>query len=179
MKGIVFTEFLNLVEAKFGYEMVDQIISESNLPSKGIYTNIGTYEHAEMVQLVTALSNHTNIPVPDLLKIYGIHFFPILGNGYSHFLTGVKSGFELLESIEHYIHVEVIKLYPDAELPRFENRRLTPNCLEMIYHSKRKMADFAEGLMRSAFDHFGEKVEIERENLEADGSSVRFTITKI
>ena len=41
------------------------------------------------------------------------------------------------------------------------------------------MADFAEGLMRSAFDHFGEKVEIERENLEADGSSVRFTITQI
>jgi hypothetical protein len=179
MKGIVFTEFLNLVETKFGYEMVDQIILESNLPSKGIYTNIGTYEHAEMVQLVTALSRHTEIPVPDLLKSYGIHFFPILGNGYSHFLTGVKSGFELLESIEHYIHVEVIKLYPDAELPKFDSKRLDENTLEMIYHSQRKMADFAEGLMRSAFEHYNEKVMIERENLEEDGSKVRFILKKV
>ena len=32
MKGIVFTEFLDLVEDKFGLEMVDKIISQSNFP---------------------------------------------------------------------------------------------------------------------------------------------------
>jgi len=31
MKGIVFTEFLELVENKFGLEMVDTIILNSNL----------------------------------------------------------------------------------------------------------------------------------------------------
>ena len=31
MKGIVFTEFLDLVEDKFGIEMVDKIICQSKL----------------------------------------------------------------------------------------------------------------------------------------------------
>ena len=35
MKGIVFTEFLEMVEEKYGYEVVDQIIEESKLPSGG------------------------------------------------------------------------------------------------------------------------------------------------
>ena len=34
MKGIVFTEFLDLVEERFGLEMVDVIISQSKLESK-------------------------------------------------------------------------------------------------------------------------------------------------
>jgi len=43
MKGIVFTEFLELVENKFGLEMLDAIIEASNLESEGVYTRIGTY----------------------------------------------------------------------------------------------------------------------------------------
>jgi hypothetical protein len=33
MKGIVFTEFLDLVEDKFGLEVLDKIITQSNLES--------------------------------------------------------------------------------------------------------------------------------------------------
>ncbi|MFT6414777.1 MAG: hypothetical protein ACJARZ_000109 [Dokdonia sp.] len=43
MKGIIFTEFLDLVEATFGLEMVDIILNASKLPSNGVYTTIGTY----------------------------------------------------------------------------------------------------------------------------------------
>jgi len=42
MKGIVFTEFLDLVEEKFGMEMVDKIITQSELESEGAYTAVGT-----------------------------------------------------------------------------------------------------------------------------------------
>ena len=41
MKGIIFTEFLDLVEEKFGLAMVDKIIKQSQLESKGIYKSIG------------------------------------------------------------------------------------------------------------------------------------------
>ncbi len=55
MKGIVFTEFLEMVEDKFGLETVDSIIENSNLPSEGIYTSVGTYDFNEMVSLITSL----------------------------------------------------------------------------------------------------------------------------
>ena len=73
MKGIVFTEFLELVEQKFGLEMVDKIITQSNLESKGVYTAIGTYEFSEMLQLLENLKSNTGIEINELLKIYGEH----------------------------------------------------------------------------------------------------------
>ena len=41
MKGIIFTEFIEMVEDKFGFEVADNIITNSNLPSGGAYTAVG------------------------------------------------------------------------------------------------------------------------------------------
>lgn len=178
MKGIVFTEFLGLVEEKFGYEMVDEIIEQSHLPGGGAYTAIGTYPHSELVSLVTNLSQRTNLPVRTLLIMYGRHLFGVFTRSYGHFFSTASCAFCLLESLEKYIHVEVRKLYPDAELPRFEIKRLSPTTLEMVYRSERRMADFAEGLLEATFEHFNEKAVIHRENLTPDGSVVRFLLEK-
>ena len=70
MKGIVFTEFLDLVEDKFGLEMVDSIIEQSKLESEGAYTSIGTYKFSEMLQLLQNLSNNTGVTIDDLLLVY-------------------------------------------------------------------------------------------------------------
>ena len=74
--------------------------------------------------------------------------------------------------------MEVLKLYPDAELPRFDVVRKSEDVLEMTYHSERKLADFAHGLLNSAVQHFKEDIEIEKEEVSSDGSVVRFTLTK-
>lgn len=52
MKGIVFSEFMDLVEESFGLEMIDELIEQSDLPSGGSYTAVGTYPHGEMLTLV-------------------------------------------------------------------------------------------------------------------------------
>lgn len=62
MKGVIFTSFLDMVEEKFNYETVDTIINNSDLPSGGAYTAIGTYSHKEIVTLVVELSNRINFP---------------------------------------------------------------------------------------------------------------------
>jgi hypothetical protein len=51
MKGIVFTEFIEMVEQRFGYEIVDELLTETELPSGGAYTAIGTYSHHEIVAI--------------------------------------------------------------------------------------------------------------------------------
>lgn len=53
MKGIVFTEFLEMVADKFSADTVDTIIEEADPPSGGAYTAVGTYDFAEMASLVT------------------------------------------------------------------------------------------------------------------------------
>lgn len=120
MKGIVFTEFLELVEDKFGLEMVDDIITNSELKSEGVYTSVGTYSFSEMLQLLQNLSNNTNISIDNLLLIYGEHFFEVVKKSYPKFLLTYNDPIEMISSIENHIHVEVKKIYQDAELPTFE-----------------------------------------------------------
>lgn len=178
MKGVVFTGFLDLVENNFGYEMVDKIINSSDLMSGGAYTSIGSYPHSELIQLSSQLSRYTEIPVPKLMKLYGQHFFWVLAAQYGHILSHIKTVFQLLETANSHIEVEVKKLYPDAELPQLTTRRIDDKTLEMIYTSKQKMVDFAEGLIESCLKYFDDNSTIEKTNLTKDGSTVRFIITK-
>ena len=142
MKGIVFTEFLDLVEQKFGLEMVDKIIGQSQLESEGIYTSVGTYKFSEMLQLLKHLSANTGISIDDLLLVYGEHFFGVLEESYPGLLSTYNNPIELLSSIENHIHIEVRKIYPDAELPTFEVLEKTDMSLVMIYKSSRAMHHF-------------------------------------
>ena len=112
MKGIVLTEFLELVETKFGLEVVDKIISASKLESEGIYTSVGTYEFSEMLQLLQHLSAHTKISIDALLLVYAEHFFSVIESSYPGLLAIYKDPIEMISSIENHIHVEVRKIYP-------------------------------------------------------------------
>ncbi len=177
MKGIVFTEFMDLVETKFGYTMVDRIILESKVPSNGAYTSIGTYPFAELVKLMRHLSHNTNIPMDELLYMYGKHFFSVLLKSYPHFIERLDNAFQFFESIDRYTHVEVQNFYPDVALPRFKTRRLQQNQLEMIYTFNYKIADFAQGLIQSSLEYYGKKATIEKSFLNTKGTTVRFLIT--
>lgn len=178
MKGIVFTELLELVEEKFGIEMVDRIISNSDLKSKGIYTSVGTYSFSEMLQLLNQLSKNTNISIDNLLLVYAEHFFGVLQKNYPELLAAYKDPIEMISSIENHIHVEVKKIYPDAELPTFEVLKKTSNSLVMIYKSSRAMHHFGLGLMNKTFEHFNTDAKIELEKIKEDGTEVRFIINK-
>ncbi len=179
MKGIVFTEFFEMVEQAHGYEMVDQLIMDNELPSGGVYTTIGTYSHQEMVTLVVDLGEKTKTPVPTLLNAFGQYLFGTFEKGYPMFFKAAANAFDFLESIEKYIHVEVKKLYPDAQLPRFSTKRIGTDTLEMIYYSDRSMADFALGLIEKTFEHYQEKAIITRKDIVKNGSEVLFLIKKV
>ena len=177
MKGIVFTEFLTMVENSFSLDMVDTIIEKSDLPSGGAYTSVGTYSHTEIADLVTNLSKESGVPIPDLLKTFGTYLFHSLAKAYPEFVQKTSEPLDFLEQVETYIHVEVKKLYPDAELPTFYcSRPNSEDQLHMIYESNRHMEDVCEGLIIGSLEHFGQKYLLDREKLE-DGREL-FVISR-
>jgi len=178
MKGVVFTEFLEMVEDQFGYETADTIIVNSKVPSEGAYTSVGTYPSSEMFALVEHLSINQNIPIPTLLNVFGRYLFHRFAKVYLFAFEGMDSAFELLQKIEHHIHVQVKKLYPDAELPTFRTEKTAENQLVMYYQSERSMGDLAVGLIQGCLEHFEEEATIVKENETEDGKNVKFTITK-
>lgn len=178
MKGVVFTEFLEMVEDSFGDEVADNILDAADLPSGGAYTAVGTYDHAEMVSLVIELSKEVNMEVPALLNAYGKHLFGQFVNGYGHFFSGIDSTFAFLKNIHNHIHVEVRKLYPEAELPHITCTEVGSNQLELAYRSERPFADFAEGLISGAIDHFGEQITVVRDDIDGTGGKANFILTR-
>ncbi len=180
MKGIVFTEFLDMVENQFGYEVVDHIIEVSDLESKGVYTAVGTYPHSEVVALLTNLSKKVQLDPGTLLKEFGKHLFDTFLRAYPQFFNSVDNLFDFLASIDNHIHVEVKKLYPDAALPKFDTHISDDKkTMNMTYRSERSMSVLAEGLIEKSMDHFKEPCEFSSTNLKEDGSVVEFILKKL
>ena len=178
MKGIVFTEFLEMVEDKFSPEIADKIIEASKLPSDGAYTAVGTYDHSELVSLVGNLSEETDIDIPLLIQTFGIYMFGRFKALYPSFFEGNLSTFGFLQLIENHVHIEVKKLYPEAELPTFDTTLINEKTLEMIYTSKRPFAPLAHGLMLGCIENYNESIEITQEDLSGgDNKHVKFTLT--
>lgn len=177
MKGIIFTEFIEMVENKFGFEMADRVIQDSNLSFKGHYTAVGTYDHREIVKLVNSLSLQLHIPTDELFTLYGQYLFRILVSNYAHFVEEGDNALTFLERVESYIHPEVLKIYPEAELPRFETKREQDRMI-MTYYSPRALGYLARGIIQGCLVHFGESADVAMELLNEEGTIVKFIIIK-
>jgi hypothetical protein len=179
VKGIVFTEFLEMVEDEFSLEVADQIIQSAQLATDGAYTAVGTYDHRELLRLIAQLEGHAGEEASRLLCRFGEHLFGRFHVGYPSFFDGISGAFDFLRKIEDYIHVEVRKLYPDAELPTFEYKSTDSRQLQMTYRSSRPLTDLAEGLIRGCARHFGEDLDIERHEITAAPETcVQFKLTQ-
>ncbi|MCB1076431.1 MAG: heme NO-binding domain-containing protein [Verrucomicrobiae bacterium] len=177
MKGIIFTEFSEMVESVFGFDTLDAIIERSDLPSGGNYTAVGTYDHREMVSLVIQLSEISGMEVPVLLRTFGTHLFHRFATIYPEMVSD-DNALSFLNRVETHIHREVLKLYPNAELPRFETRWISADELEMVYHSSKHLEDVAEGLIVGCLEHFGETADVVREPGDAGAEGVKFRIRR-
>jgi len=164
VKGIVFTEFLQLVETQWGIDMVDDLIDATQIPSGGAYSSVASYDFSELASLLEELSRQTNVPRSELLVRFGNHLAAAFANKFPDFFTSKETLFDFIESVDSHIHVEVKKLYPDADLPNFDCERKSNQVLAVTYSSLRPLADLAEGLITGCADYFHQPITLQREN---------------
>ncbi len=177
MKGIVFTEFLEMVEKEFGFETVDKITSLVELHGEGSYTAVGNYPHGDMLAMIGSLSESVGLDSRDLVMAFGRYLFKTFAREYKVFFNDIDNSLEFLHGIETVIHSEVRKLYPDSNLPSFDCKIEDDGALTMDYHSKRPFADLAEGLILECIDHFGDSIALKREaGPSNDSHSARFIL---
>jgi hypothetical protein len=84
---------------------------------------------------------------------------------------------DFLCTVENHIHVEVKKLYPDADLPKFQTVVRSSEQLVLDYISCRPLSDLAVGLMLGAAEYFEQNVAISASPIETPtGTKHRFEI---
>ena len=177
MKGVVFVELLSMAETLLGEDTVDDILENSNLASGGAYSSVGNYPCSELMTLVGAFSQSSGQPAAVLQAAFGNWIFGKFSESYTTFFEGKTDAFSMLEVIESEVHVEVRKIYPEAELPSFHTQRIKPDLLEMIYASERPLIDFCQGMIEACLAHFGQKAIITKEHITTSACfAARFRI---
>ncbi|MCP4981266.1 MAG: hypothetical protein GY935_12310, partial [Gammaproteobacteria bacterium] len=84
-----------------------------------------------MIELLTKLSENVDIEVADLLRSFGRRLFGRFVSRYPQLFSDAKETFDVLGKVDGYIHVEVRKLYPDAQRPSIQCDNPTPDCLQV------------------------------------------------
>ncbi len=177
MKGIVFTELVEFVEDQFGYEIADEMLEASMLQHKGAYTQGGNYPYEELVSITTRLSELVDLSVETLIEGYARQLFSRIVMLYPKITDGFRSVLEFISVVDTFIHPEVKKLYPEAELPTFHLVSLEKNRLVIDYYSTKPLYPMAVGLMLGASDYFKQTIEVDYEiNALSYESSARFTV---
>jgi hypothetical protein len=173
MKGIVFIEFKQMVDAVYGEAMMDYLIEAVNPASGGSYTSVGTYHHTELTMMIAKLSERTQKPTAELTRAFGHYLARTFVVKFPDFFKQARNTLEFLKRIDNHIHVEVAKLYPDAELPEFSFDDTDPDVFILNYASTRNLADLAHGLINETILYYGESYQVERENLTEDNTMQR------
>ena len=179
MKGVIFRAFFSHVEEMHGEEFLEELIEDAQLENGGAYTAVGTYDADELVTLVVGLSEKTGAGAPKILRGFGFALFNLLAQTYPGLIEHCKDSFALISAIDNFIHVEVKKLYPDADLPRFKILQKGTDRLTVQYESTRGFSDLAEGLFEGCFQFFGEDVETTSHDVsQGEKTSVTFSFKR-
>ena len=175
MKGIIFTEFITIVETQFGLEISQKMFDHAN--DAGVYTAVGSYDHRQLIKLIMSLSHITNIPAQELQQTYGRLVFPSLLQALP--IPDIESDdtFIFIEKVERHIHIEVKKLYPDVTPPKFTFSNQTQSTMILDYHSARCMGYVCMGVLEGCANYFNQSLTIAMQPMNASQSHVRFSLT--
>ncbi len=164
MKGVIFTEFLDMVESSDGMELADRVLTKV-CPGEVGFTSVGTYDYQIMIRLIMEYSDAVDKPTRDVIRNFGKYLFHRLRAVYPTSTVDVSNSIEQILKVENVIHEEVTKLYPDAELPHFTFPQSADGVFQIEYLSARPFADLAEGLIAACIEHFKDDFVIERSDL--------------
>ena len=178
MKGIMLAEFLDHAAGRLGPSGVETMVDRCPLGSGGAYSRSGTYPSSEMTELVGALSEATGESHDSILRGFGHRLGATFVEAYPEYFDAACF-FDFVESIDSHIHVEVMKRYPEAKLPRFRTVWRSEDALIIDYISPRRLEGLAHGLLEACAKPFGEVVHIQTSIIKTDeASTVRFRLEK-
>ena len=79
---------------------------------------------------------------------------PPLNMKHSIFVESEPDFISFLKSIEDVIHKEVMKLYPNPNLPSLKWEQPDDNSITLFYRSPRQLCSLAEGLIKGAAEQY-------------------------
>jgi hypothetical protein len=157
--GIVFEELREFVWRNHGAEAWTQLLQEA-VPDRRFYGPDTGYPDEELEALLAAISAKTGAGRSDLLREFGTFVAPTLLDFYRPLLQPDWDLFDMLEHVEETIHRVVRLDDPTAAPPSLRVERPGKERVVVHYDSKRRMCDFAKGIIDGLQAEYSQQVAI-------------------
>lgn len=175
MKGVIFNLLEEFAVETFGAEFYEEILDEVDLITTEPFVGPGTYPDEDLLAIVAALVRKADMPLPQAVRTFGHWLFPRLAERVPPEMLQHDSAKSFLQTVHDIIHVEVRKLYAEAQPPDFTYEDPGPDRLIIRYRSRRRMFDLMDGLLAGVADHYGTTIDFERV-LGDDGDTAIYDI---
>jgi len=179
VKGIIFKQFEAMVTSLHGEGAWDALVDRTPLQTaEGYFIGPKNYPDDDLFGLIGSVSEATGKPPEELLAAFGRYLFPALAAQFPVFLRPGITAKRFLLSVDRVIHVEVLKLHPDAGLPKLTYEDPAPNRLVILYRSPRQLCDLALGLIDGVGTYFKEDIQVSKTTCTKRGDEAcRFECT--
>ena len=178
MHGLVFAELQKFVAKALGTGAWRASLDGAGLESR-IYLPVSTYPDEELERIVRAIAAYAKKPAAGLTEAFGEALAGTLIGVYKALLKPDWTTLAVLENVEGTIHKVVRIREPGARPPRLKSTRISPNTVEILYDSSRKMCSLAKGLARGVANSYDELLRVEEPECMHKGARacrLRFTV---
>jgi len=162
VKGVMFTGFVDWVEATRGLATADSLLTaaEGELSTDGAYTSVGNYPHRELIVLARALAEAEGTSTDAILRDYGRAAFGALAALQPEIMESFTNLYACLSNVEKLIHVQVRKLYQDAHPPLIGTTLAPFGEIYLEYTSQRDFTALCHGLILGAIDRYSPRATV-------------------
>ncbi|MFQ5464333.1 MAG: heme NO-binding domain-containing protein [Thermodesulfobacteriota bacterium] len=170
MKGIIFNLLERFIVENLGEEKYEEILSHCTLKTKEPFVGPGSYPDEDLMAIVARAVETMGITLPEALRAFGRFCLPKFAERFPEFMTPYDHPKEFLMTVDSVIHVEVEKLYPDAQTPSLVYEDPAPDRLVIRYESRRKLCHLFEGLIDGVADYYGSPIEYGQRTCMLEGA---------
>lgn len=158
MKGIIFNLAEEVMVREHGDAAWDHVLDAAGV--SGSYTSLGSYPDDDLRAILAAAARMLGADEDAVLRHVAEGAMPLLAVRYPRFFTPHDDALSFVLTLNDIIHPEVRKLYPGADVPTFTYRLHGATAVTLVYESSRRLCALAEGFLRGAATHFGQRVDI-------------------
>lgn len=163
MHGSIFVLLKRFVENLYDYSTWVKLLQESGI-DRSAYQMHEMYPTSELFAIVHKASEITGVPAYDLMEQYGQFLVPDLMLIYGKYLNPDWRTYNMLLNTEEAMHGAVRKEDNRTTPPKLLVTKKGSKQLIVDYHSKRRMAGVAVGIIKGIATYFNESdiVEVTR-----------------
>lgn len=175
MVGFIFTELIEMVEERYGYEVIDRVILSLDLDSNGVYTSVKSYPDCEYFQLIDQLANEVGVDDESLQLDFGKFLFKSSLRRFAPILMDVDDSIGFFKTMHHHLNTNFSKIYPNDD---FGLIKIKPEkeYLSIYYRNDNKMSFMIEGVIKGACTHYHRDIEILKEFEKGRRGDVNFKL---